>query len=620
MTDAANKIKSIRIATVIIDFLIQQNNGHAVIFGVAGDHWLLFNQILMKAINQGLATYIHATSEYASCFAAASYGVIQSSKHESETLVDKTITGVATTTSGPGVMMAMTALASTLREEKPLVSLCTVPLELDVYAFQFIDMPVVTAVTKAWFFITLNQSLREIKAILDKAFYISKNGTIENPGPGSVVIYIQINDIPQKNLSHLCIDFSFDSYVEPMPAIVDSQHINKIVSAIISVWNQSDVRRVIFRVGDRIRGSSVRLIKKLVRQHPNSFLTLTYGARGLISPEFHRSLDLDGPLGNNVANQALINANLVVEFGLGVIYSLYVREELTGVNRQVIRIYDDGPHGALRGPHGALRGHKIQQIPDTSLKFQASVNAVVEQLYERRTELQKKTPWYIVENPTQAFYLMLQEYLNTDQLTVGKAIALSVSLFYDCYYFANCYDYNFVMDVGTAAYMGGQLLRMRKGLGHNLRMLSQFSPIGASFSVATGAIYSNCKDTVLFIGDGALFMMTSSLVDLNNAAKRQNARVLVLIFNDKRYANVALAEKELYGKETFVTQTQPLQTHTDITAMLQMVRPIELILCLDLNFIKSFRDREKNYTQPGLYISLIECITSDFVRSTVPMG
>src|ERR1700688_2865823 len=110
MTDAANKIKSIRIATVIIDFIIEQNRGHAVIFGVAGDHWLLFNQILMKAIDQGLATYIHATSEYASCFAAASYGVIQSGRHNNET-----ITGVATTTSGPGVMMAMTALGSTLR-------------------------------------------------------------------------------------------------------------------------------------------------------------------------------------------------------------------------------------------------------------------------------------------------------------------------------------------------------------------------------------------------------------------------------------------------------------------------------------------------------------------------
>jgi thiamine pyrophosphate-dependent acetolactate synthase large subunit-like protein len=681
--------KSILIAKIIIESIIKIQQGKGVLFGLAGSHWVLFNQVLMSYINNDKIDYIHVTSEYIGCFAATGYAISMNALPNflprtqrvgaNKLGLGKKIPGLLITTSGPGILMAMTGMASALREESALVVFSTI--SINDYEFQFVDPDIVKHVTKSWFMIHMYQNLDEINSILKKAYHVAIYGTLSNPGPGTVVIYLYLQDnINQTSLEKIIhpylekqfinsipieLDITSDSIIIPPKKLLLNDYHLSIIKNIISFWNKPDTNAVVIRIGYRIDEMSINKLLKFVLNFDHVYLTLTYGARGKISPRFKHSLDLDGPLGNDLANAAIKKCDLVLEFGLGAIFELYVneRDQDNFLNQTIIRIYDDGPN--------------FFKLPDKSLKYQCHVNEIIDLLTsdECMNELNTKKKWIIDEedkliaysnilfkyiyNNNQPIKLIINDtnllniyhslikYSTLNKLTVGQAVSLTIAMFYDHQpyeysldmiksmifnhklkpqyrdsdkikiYYEIIYNYQFVMDTGAATFMAGQLARMNEYCNSNLIMLSQFSPMSGSYGLAVGSIYANKKDTILLIGDGSFFMMLSGLIDLNIATLNTNTRLLLIIFDDDHYANVTLDEIELYGNSTKITETIDLKKNLDYDSLLSFVKPVEFRKFLDLELIKSFRDKNHPCTKAGLYIIMVKCITSPLVKSTI---
>jgi len=107
--------------------------------------------------------------------------------------------------------------------------------------------------------------------------------------------------------------------------------------------------------------------------------------------------------------------------------------------------------------------------------------------------------------------------------------------------------------------------------------------------------------------------MMSSFIDLKVAAIANKVRVLLLLFDDKKYGNVALGDIALFNEYTSITSTVDLLSQFDMVQVLESVHPIQLKLDYDPTVIEDFKNSSEGYTEPGVYVMKMEGITSPFL-------
>ena len=171
---------------VILDsFIKNQLPYKCKIFGLPGSSVFQWNKILQNAIDANRLEIIHITNETAGAYAAQNF----SDSKEGQKKI-----GVVFTTRGPGITMAITGIASALREELPMIYLVGVSPTDRKDESQNVDLTILDKVSKKVFRITKEMlSTSEIEDVIDEACFIAINGTPQNPGRGPVSILVNLD-------------------------------------------------------------------------------------------------------------------------------------------------------------------------------------------------------------------------------------------------------------------------------------------------------------------------------------------------------------------------------------------------------------------------------------------
>jgi len=570
---------------VILAAIIKNQGGYGRIFGVCGSTIFQFNKSMQNAIDNKNFDFVHMSNETSAVYAAQNY-------YNKNGFV-----GAAITTRGPGIYMAMSAIGSSLREELPLVYICGVaPIDV-ADDFQNIDLKSLMTISKRVFRITRDiKCISKVQDIIDEVFHVAKHGTSENPSPGPVTLMVD-SDFWLTKLSVVC-----GKQFIPKPVRTGNE-MNALYE-IINNWNLSN--SVVMRIGPRVSPKVANLMIKLAEEFPQLYITTVFDARSVLSPDVSdKFLDMSGPVGNKLANDVIEKADLIIDAGVGVLYTVLVIDLITaGRHKNVIRLFDE---------------------PIEKTGFMVNVDVVLKYLHRNRDLLESKPAGakaltdavvgqgqQITSNKTTAsFKKVLDVYLDQNN-TIGYHVATCLSQFYNNKLIVTD-DYYQVTDSGTAAFITGQLLRMKNQYLDGI--YTEFSAIGLSMGSATGKIYGNPKDCVVWLGDGAFINLMSNIIDLKTAAMYNKTRVLVLLFDDKKYGNVALGDMALFKEYTDITSTQVFHDNFSIEAVLKSVGPVVYEDDYKKNFIPKFRAGKGNFKDPGIYIMKINGITTPIVTA-----
>jgi thiamine pyrophosphate-dependent acetolactate synthase large subunit-like protein len=551
---------------VLLDAIIENQGGKGTIFGIPGSTSYQFDKILQNAIDINRLNFVHITNETNGAYSAQNFSN------------DKTV-GVVITTRGPGITMAFTGIVSAFREEIPLIYMCGVsPTDIQD-EFQNVDLTILSKMTKKVFRITkkiLNMS--EITDIINEAFFIAHNGTSENPGKGPIAILVDSDAW----LNELSVTTGPKYHA---PKVVCTGNEQNALYDIITRWNKA--KSVVMRFGPRVNYETALKMVELANKFQKLYITSAFDARGLLSPDISvKNLDMSGPVGNSVANKAITDADLIIDAGVGVQYTTLV----TDISKpNIIRLFDE---------------------PIAKDGYIVNVNQVLLELYKHQDSL-NNVGSLVVGDPTVAFKKILDVYFGQNK-TVGYYVAKCVNQFYNDRLIITD-DYYQITDSGTAAFIAGQLLRVSRPDVDGI--YTEYSAIGLSLGSASGKIYGNPKDTVVYIGDGAFMNMMSGIIDLKMAAVVNKVRALVLLYDDTKYGNVALGDKALFGEYTTISSTVDLLQQFNMLKIFEAVNPVKVVNGYDSSVITDFRNKAVGYTLPGLYVMKMDGITTPIVIS-----
>lgn len=593
-------------------------NTNTIIFGLAGSSTFQWNSILQEAIdylpntpadNFKKLKMIHITNECAGTYAAQNFS-------------NNMKVGVVFTTRGPGITMALTGIVSAMREELPLVYICGVSPTDIKDEFQNVDLTILDKVAKRTYRITSsNNCIQHVHNIITNACHVAIAGTNKNPGKGPVVIMVDF-DFWRKSLNTKC-------NMCWIPHRVLTGNEKPAIREIIKKWNTiTNQSIIVMRIGTRCSPEIARKMVKLSDYFPQLYIVATFDARGMIDPDPSKTnnkyLDVHGPVGNRAANNAVNYAlanGLVIDAGVGVLYTT-LSVDVVG---NVIRLFDE---------------------PIEKDGYMVNVNYVLDKLYGLVFQVDQgklyKNMSYIYNNfgnATTQFKLIYDEYVRqgpgayyypgvngpTIEIpishvlpSIGHIVARCMKNFYDndtTSLVINSNDYYHVYDSGTAAFIAGQLGRMK--YSNNDGVYTEYSAIGLSLASAAGKIWGNPKHVVVYIGDGAFMNMLGSIIDLKQAAHMNNKKALILYFNDYRYGNVALGDLALPPNTyTSIPITVDLLNQFDVNALM-------ISVCGAPKFCHAFNDTDidifitlfKNTSDTGLYILRMDGETTRIARS-----
>lgn len=553
---------------VILEAIIKHQGGKGQIFGLCGSTTFQFDKIMQNAIDAGKLDYIHVANETSGSYAAQNFS-------------DDKRVGVVITTRGPGITMALSGIASAMREELPLLYICGVSPTDVKDEFQNLDLSILEKVTKKTFRITRKLlSMEEVSDVVEEACFTALHGTSANPGKGPVVLMVDA-DVWLNDMS-----ISTKSKFEPKSTRTGNE--KDALFDLVHRWNKAS--KIVMRLGPRVSHKTAKMMVQLADDFPQLYLTTVFDARAVLSPDVSpKFLDMSGPVGNAVANQAIKDADFVIDAGVGVLYTTLVIDiKDSGVHSNVLRLFDE---------------------PIEKEGYMVNVDLVLYNLLKNSYQLAKKSSWSVGDS-TASFKKILDVY-DAQTNTLGHYVAACMKQFYNNQLIIDD-DYYHVTDSGTAAFIAGQLLRMKKP---NDGIYTEFAPIGLSMASAVGKIYGNSKDAVVYLGEGAFMNMLSSFIDLKVAAMVNNVRVLMLLFDDNKYGNVALGDLVLHKEYTSVTETVDLKKGFDFEKLLLSQKPVKLVLGYDKCVIEGFKAKSAGYTEAGLYIMKMDGVTTAIVTS-----
>lgn len=571
-----------KLGELVLDTIIEENGLNFPIFGVVGAALYTFDVILQNYNDQGKIKYIHASNESTGCYMAAYLGDVLGK------------VGISLTTAGPGTAMAVTAISSIYNEEKPLVCFCGVPTS----DFQYISPSLMNPITKAVYYI--DNKTPNANSILKNAFQIAKNGTNSNPGPGPVVIFMRVD--------------MWDGIYQ-MKTVVPYQYNRPNLNTILRNILTSDFKnkKVILRVGSRVNSESSQKLANLTVSNPNLYMHLTLTSKNLINIENYPNVGIEGPLGNSIVNDNYPMADIIIELGIGIAYTLLTYYDITKIGDRPLKssvkiysVFDEEP--SHPPPSGDNRTNFYSDVDYFIDSFVSKINYSSSISWEN-TEVAKLSSQSNI----------LEEYKNQKNTSIHTTASIVAHILSTIYSLNNpnyiSDNHLYTCDVGAAAFVAQQLIYHTKP-GHLLEF-DQYSPIGCSAACAAGSMLSGeYEDLVLFMGDGGFLNVSGYIIDLINVLKMMNKRALLVLLNDKHYSNVTLGEISLFGHQTIVTSTLPIQVNINMFNLINSlvggsIQNIQLnnltVIPSSLgDFVKSWYQKDSGFTSSGVYIIYYE--------------
>jgi len=599
-------------------FINNQAPNKCLIYGLPGSSIFQWDQILQNAIDANKIRQIHITNESCGGYAAQNFSDLKEGGKK---------VGVVFSTRGPGIMVTSVAIASAFREELPLVYVAGVSPTDRQDEFQNVDLTILSKITKKVFRITKAiKCTNQLSAVIDEACFTAINGTCQNPGRGPVAVLVDLDVWRNPMGVSCCYDFV------PKPVLTGNEE--NALYDIVTRWNDPNVKAVVIRVGPRVYSEKAQMLIDLAKKFKQLYIVTTFDGRGLLNPasgfdanNVNKFFDMQGPVGNKVANAAvnyaLVNAGnannpkfngVVIDMGVGVLYTTLS----TDVTGNVIRLFDE---------------------PIDFDGYLVNVNNVIQRLWDNQAQL-NSLPSYPTWSPalpyggssTLAFKAIADTYLAqiptnpgwTKPLpSLGYYVTKCLTNFYNADYIVTK-DFYFVTDSGTATFIAGQMLR--NSIPDNDAIYTEFSAIGLGIGSTAGKVWRNEKDAVLFIGDGGFLNLLGHLVDLQYAAIQNNRRVLFLYFNDYYYGNVALGDLVLFGAFTSITSTLDLMNTVNVDKYFKSLTPSAVLQTVDYAtfptgtdldaFVTGFKNSSPGFTAPGVYVLRMNGYTTKILTPT----
>ena len=585
---------------MIIDLIIADasNNGNPkrkpLIFGLTGAATYTDNHNLASADNSGNIDYIHVSNEAVGCYAAAYYG-------------DATNTvGIAMTTAGPGTAMAVPGISCAYNENKPLICFCGVPTNL----FQVIDQVVMQGITKAMFFI--DPTVTNVPEMLSNAFYIARNGTTNNPGPGPVVCFTRVDTWEAKYI--LQPQYTLYSIVE--------DNISSFIASIIA--NGLPNKKILLRVGPLLSIDKIKKLADLTNISPNYFLSLVFSAKNNLNISNYPNCAVEGQFGNPVANEKYQTADIIIEIGVGVVYTLLAYADTTiqgaiGANTKVYSVFNTV---STREPTSYT--NRTIEVVDCSYFVGQFLLGISGQTYTTSWPVDPNANLY--QQQTRAAYMaqtMKDPLLNTIY-TPSSIVANAINVLYGSNTNTLLNDTTlYLTDVGTIDFIADSLLyHIKPG---NVVSFDQYSPIGCAPAAACGQIRSGkYTDVVIVCGDGGFLNTVGYIIDLQNAVMDMGMRCLFILCNDHQYTNVSIGEMTLpypNNSITTISSTNYIQQHINMYSLfnslcgntLQQSITKTNILSSDAasvaainTFTSNWKAKTTGFSNPGMYLIYYE--------------
>lgn len=591
------------IGEILLDTLIETNGIPCPLWGVCGAAWYPFNDEIQKYENRGLVKYYGISNESSGGFMATQYG-----ERPKSNMTRPPRIGTLFTTAGPGTTEAITSVASALYEEMPLLAICSVPSDTD---FQYVDVKVMSPVVKAEF--VIDASVSNVLQVFKQAISTCHFGTPQNPGPGSVVIFIFKNmfDTSVPTLNQIYIPASLPSY--------DYQNVFESLRPYLD-----PSMKIVLRVGSRVSPTMALQLAEFSNQQKNIVVSFVYSMSSCINDlwnsEKYPRVVIEGPLSTFTYDNIYSTADRVFQLGIGVVYTLIEFLDVTKIS-------------GIPWPEESLLFNFYDEIepyseaPSAFLDINVQdINQFIMVLIPFLQKIGSSTQWTInhIQDNIEfgeflfSYYNQKAESTLTPGVFVFTSATVVASTLLTLYFlqdngFTLTDNHMYVVDIGAASFIGGQLIRHEKE--EHLLTFSQFSPIGCSPSALAGRMLrEDYDDCVLILGDGGFLNCANYVIDLNNMIHTLKKRCLLVFADDLRYSNVAIAEEEFFGSYTQMTSTLPIQKQVLATLIIEtMTSPIQSLHITEeteqfiwngklSQFIENWFNQNPGYTDPGIYL------------------
>jgi len=458
------------------------SEGLDAVFVLTGDGNMHWEAALSE--KQNVRSY-HVRHEHCACAMASAYAVASGK------------VGVASVTCGPGLTQIMTALATAVRAQIPLVIFSgESPLHADWYNQHIDQAPLVTA-TGAHY-IAAHSPSRMLSCVRD-AFYIAR--TERRPVVLGVPLDLQQQSIEPGETYRPSSEFMPD--IGPMAA--HPAYVEKAAGMI------ARAERIVLVGGRGVVWSRAGAACEEFAQRTGALLASTLPVRGLFD-HHPRSLGVAGGFAHHVARQRFAEADLVIAVGASLTFHTVDGGRLFP-NADVLQI-DPAPQGLRQGRKGA----------DFHLRCDAGegLKALIGTLSSMPL---KPSAWQVDELADQMLGPPdLCEYAaepsHHDPRDVIAALDAAIPK-----------DWDIVNASGHCSYYSAQ---MRGRSADRFLAIREFGAIGNGLSYAVGvAAAKPGRPVVLIDGDGGMLMHVQELETI----RRHGLKLLICVLNDGAYGS-----------------------------------------------------------------------------------
>lgn len=539
------KKSSNKFITMLLNKIISINGTGSNIYGLTGAAWFQSNQEIQNYIDSNKINYIHASNESSAIYESSYEAYTYNLKNNTPKV------GVTFVTAGPGTTMALTGLASALKESIPVVCFFGVP----IVNFQFIDIKIARASCKYVFYIS-NDTVNPQK-IIDKAFQIAIKGTKHNSGMGSVGVFV-LDSLWNSTFKYTDMKYPLISYPIDRPRIRNMTH--QILNSL------SPTSKIIIRIGERVNITNLMKLIQLSNKYKNIYIHLTLHSCDYVNSFNMSNVGIEGPTENIVINKHYNSATHVIDIGQGIEYNSFVYSDVKPLMKKNARIFY-----ILNNP---LQYTPLSMAPTNTLFVDPNdFIPIFVKLYQHTPTV----VWNDV-NKLDFYNNILTAYQNQTDNDICTEISVVANIMYEIYSFPNNRTNNipliddnllYAVDVGMVSFMSQSFIHTKNTISKLL--LSEFSPIGCSLSCTAGYLRTgNYNGFINIIGDGGFMNVPGYAIDLKNACMdNTNLSGLIILCNDNTYAYVEYGEYALFNEITSITQTDYLQRGINIGNVLK---------------------------------------------------
>jgi thiamine pyrophosphate-dependent acetolactate synthase large subunit-like protein len=591
------------VGQLIVNKIIAHNGKGSRIYGVPGAGWYLENQYIQDAIDKDDIDYINATDETSAVFMAAYDSEVTTSPQNEQV-------GVAFCTTGPGLAVAVNAIANASRETKSVVIFLGFANNTN---FQFIDTSLAESITHKVLRIT--DKTVNPGQIIDDAFYIAKFGTTENPCRGPVAVFVDKTawDLP----------YLYSNCITKYRRQIDYKGIYSIIHKICYSINPYSL--IIIRISERVNIDVIKRLAEFAEVYKNIYIHLTYTSKPYLDFYDYQNVGYEGP--KTLAAPCIVDqykkADIVIDIANEIELSTILVTDIVDLLPENAKIFFVLSQTLGYKPKGSNKYNTITTDPNIfSNALMWRLNACmpkIERIWPSERELENSQLIQLMQNYKQ------QKNPETGVLTEASFACQILWCIYAMQPYntgveddkfklviddENLYSY----DIGSCSFITGAFI-YTKLVNYELPF-SEYSSIGTSLPAAAGRIWSkkyDSGDIIEFIGDGGWFNLSQSFLNLfNSVSSNPSQRCLFIFMNDNSYTNVADGERKVFGYSTQVTSTIPIQNNINIIESLQCLigsKCRKTLILGDMyeesvelkDFITKWYKKEGDFSQGGFY-------------------